>query len=275
MRACMLFLLPILLLHPACAASQMFVNDSEQPADGVHIEFSQPVTITTPDTVFPHHHPPDASRSLWFFGWKLPPDGEITIDWRPSHAEVVGVYWLPWEAAHPLEKPGRVDAFEDGDLFCDLGSEWIVQSCGSDADVNPLRVRGTPEDAYLEVMTQGDGTVSVTIDFPPRDVSQYEGLYLRMSASNPCSVSIELMARDPACNSDYRFVNSAEAAELTGAAAEYRCPLSSFETEPGTCPADEAGLLAGRLIHIALFVSASEAGAFRIHEVGFYLPDNL
>ena len=271
----MLLLIPVLLLPCACAASQTFVNDSGLPAYGVQIEFSAPVTITSSDPIFPHHHPPDASRSFWFFGWKLPQSGEITLDWRPEAAKVVGIWWLRWLAAQPLEGSGMIDAFEDEDLICDLGAEWIAQPCSGAEPPDLACARDASGDGCLELKTRSPGTVSVAIDFAPIDVSAYGGLCLRMSAAEPADVSVELMARDPECNSGYRFVNSAEPARVSDQAVEYRFPLASFETEPGECPVDVAALLTHRLIHIALFASLPDAGVLRIHEVGFYLPDNL
>jgi len=270
MRLRLIHLLPWLLLSAVCTGAQTLVNDSGHPAGGVHIEFSQPVTIEEADPLFPHYHPPEASRDVWFFGWKLLPGREITIDWHPAHAKVTGVHWLAWESSRPLAEPGTIDGFEDGDLVCPLGAQWVAHSCGNGATVGPLHVGDTHGDAFLEVAAEGTGTVSITLDLPPIDVSAYAGLHLRMSADRLCSVTVELMARDPACQTGYRFANSSLRAEAGREPARFEFPFACFAVEPGACPADEAGLLTGRLIHIGIFVAAQDGTTLRVYEIGFH-----
>ena len=257
----------------ACAGEQTLVNDSGLPADGVHVEFSRPVEITAVDPLFPHYNQGEAARNVWFFGWKLLPKNEITIDWEPSNAEIVGAYWLPWQAAILVEPPGLVDAFEDGDLTSVLGAEWMTSPCSEGLEIGTLLVVDNEDNAALELEIGGAGTASLTLDFAPHDVSAYEGILVRASASAPFTLAIELMARDPACQTGHRFVNCLEPAGVAGAMTEVRFPFASFTCEPGNCPADDESRLTGRLIHIGIFATASAESTLRIAEVSFYSSD--
>jgi len=270
-----LFVALVALLSLTCAGEQTLVNDSGLPADGLHVEFSRPVEITAVDPLFPHYHQGEAARNVWFFGWKLLPKREITIDWKPSTAEIVGAYWLPWQAAAPVEPPGLVDSFEDGDLTSALGAEWTAYVCSEGLEIGTLRVVDDEDGAALELEIGGAGTASLTLDFAPHDVSAYEGILVRASANAPSTLAIELMARDPACQTGHRFENCLEPADVAGAMAELRFPFASFACEPGSCPADMEGRLSGRLVHIGIFATASTEGTLRIDEVSFYPPDDL
>jgi len=258
----------------ACAGTQTVENDAGFLADGVQLEFSQTVTISSADPRLPHGYPAHAARSFWFYGWPVAPGETIALSWHPAAAALIGVWWIPWEEAVPLPAPGRLDDFEDGDLRSELGAEWVAVTYGSDGPPPPLRVLRDNAGAHLALETVSSGSLSVALEVSPLDVSGYAGVYVRMASAVPANVAVELMARDPCCCDGYRFENAARPAAVSQEITEYRFPLDAFTAEPGHCPEASAPVLRARLIHLALFVTAAEVGTLRVYEIGFYAAPN-